>query len=94
MPTLDIRAKVAAISKGGLQVKDIAVALKGEKGRYTLNSLAASLGSGGSIKATGSVNMANETCTINNPAAGSTYFFHVRAYSTFSGVNLKATRTP
>jgi serine protease len=36
----------------------------------------------------------NETCTINNPAAGSTYFFHVRAYSTFSGVNLKATRTP
>ena len=36
----------------------------------------------------------NGTCTINNPAAGSTYYFHVRAYSTFSGVNLKATRTP
>ena len=64
MPTLDIRAKLAAISKGGLQIKDIALALKGEKGRYTLNSLAASLGSGGSIKATGSVNMANETCAI------------------------------
>lgn len=36
----------------------------------------------------------NETCTINNPTAGSTYYIAVRAYSTFSGVNLKATRTP
>ncbi len=35
-----------------------------------------------------------ETCTINNPAAGSTYFINVRAYRAFSGVNLKATRTP
>ena len=69
MPSLDIRAKIAAISKGGLQVKDIALALKGEKGHYALNSLAASLGSGGSIKATGSVNMANETCAIKALAA-------------------------
>ena len=64
MPTLDIRAKIAAISKGGLQVKDIVLAVKGEKGRYALNSFTASLGSGGSIKATGSANMANETCAI------------------------------
>ena len=64
MPTLDIRAKIAAISKGGLQVKDIVLAIKGEKGRYALNSFTASLGSGGSIKATGSANMANETCAI------------------------------
>ncbi len=35
-----------------------------------------------------------ETCTINNPAAGSTYYVAVRAYSSYSGVNLKATRTP
>jgi serine protease len=35
-----------------------------------------------------------ETCTINNPAAGSTYYIRVRAYSSFSGVNMKATRTP
>jgi vibriolysin len=35
-----------------------------------------------------------ETCTINNPAAGSTYFINVRAYRAYSGVNLKATRTP
>jgi len=35
-----------------------------------------------------------ETCTITNPAAGSTYYINVRAYSAFSGVNLKATRTP
>jgi AsmA protein len=69
MPSLDIRAKIAAISKGGLQVKDIALVLKGEKGHYALNSLAASLGSGGSIKATGSVNMANETCAIKALAA-------------------------
>ena len=69
MPSLDIRAKIAAISKGGLQVKDIALALKGEEGHYALNSLAASLGSGGSIKATGSVNMANETCAIKALAA-------------------------
>ena len=69
MPSLDIRAKIAAISKGGLQVKDIALVLKGEKGHYALNSLAANLGSGGSIKATGSVNMANETCAIKALAA-------------------------
>lgn len=35
-----------------------------------------------------------ETCTINNPAAGSTYYINVRAYRAYSGVNLKATRTP
>ena len=35
-----------------------------------------------------------ETCTINNPVAGSTYYIRVRAYSSFSGVNMKATRTP
>jgi vibriolysin len=35
-----------------------------------------------------------ETCTINNPASGSTYYINVRAYSAYSGVNLKATRTP
>ncbi|MTJ92017.1 MAG: AsmA family protein [Desulfovibrio sp.] len=64
MPTLDIRAKIAAISKGGLQIKDIVLAIKGEKGRYSLNSLTAGIGSGGSIKATGSMNMTNETCAI------------------------------
>ena len=69
MPTLDIRAKAASISKGGLQAKDIFMAIKGEKGRYTLTSLTASLGSGGSIKATGSINMANETCAIKANAA-------------------------
>ena len=35
-----------------------------------------------------------ETCTINNPTAGSTYFITVNAYRSFSGVNLKATRSP
>ena len=55
MPALDIRAKVGGISKGGLQVKDIILALKGEKGRYNLTSLTASLGSGGAVKATGSM---------------------------------------
>ena len=35
-----------------------------------------------------------ETCTINNPVAGTTYFIGVRAYSSYSGVNMKATRTP
>ena len=64
MPALDMRAKIATLSKDGLQVKDIALVVKGEKGRYALNSLTANLGSGGSIKATGSVNMGNETCAI------------------------------
>ncbi len=36
----------------------------------------------------------NETCTISNPTAGSTYYIKVRAYAAFSGVTLKATRTP
>ncbi len=36
----------------------------------------------------------NETCTFNNPTAGSVYYVNVRAYSSFSGVTLKATRTP
>ena len=35
-----------------------------------------------------------ETCTFANPTSGSTYYIRVRAYSTFSGVNLKATRSP
>jgi len=35
-----------------------------------------------------------ETCTFNNPTAGSVYYINVRAYRAYSGVNLKATRTP
>ena len=35
-----------------------------------------------------------ETCTINNPVAGTTYYIGVRAYSAYSGVNMKATRSP
>jgi vibriolysin len=35
-----------------------------------------------------------ETCTFANPASGSVYYINVRAYSAYSGVNLKATRTP
>ena len=35
-----------------------------------------------------------ETCTISNPAAGSVYYTNVRAYTAYSGVTLKATRTP
>ncbi len=35
-----------------------------------------------------------ETCTINNPVAGTTYYIAVRAYSSYSGVTMKATRTP
>jgi pseudolysin/vibriolysin len=35
-----------------------------------------------------------ETCTIANPTAGTTYYWNVRAYSAYSGVALKATKTP
>ncbi len=35
-----------------------------------------------------------ETCTINNPVAGTTYYIGVQAYSSYSGVNMKATRSP
>jgi vibriolysin len=35
-----------------------------------------------------------ETCTINSPTVGGTYNIRVYAYSSYSGVNLKATRTP
>ena len=35
-----------------------------------------------------------ETCTFTNPTAGSVYYVNVRAYSAYSGVTLKATRTP
>jgi len=69
MPALDIRAKVGGISKGGLQVKDIILALKGEKGRYNLTSLTASLGSGGAVKATGSMDMGAQTCAVKAHAA-------------------------
>lgn len=69
MPGLDIRAKLAGITRGGLQVKDIALAIKGEKGRYALTSFTASLGSGGVVKSTGSMDMATETCAIKAQAA-------------------------
>ena len=35
-----------------------------------------------------------ETCTINSPTVGTTYYWNVRAYSAYSGVNLKATKSP
>ena len=34
-----------------------------------------------------------ETCTFDNPTAGTTFYIRVRAYSSFSGVNMRATRT-
>ena len=69
MPGLDIRAKLAGISKGGLQVKDISLALKGEKGRYALTTFSAVLGTGGSIKSTGNIDMTVATCAIKVQAA-------------------------
>jgi PKD repeat protein len=33
----------------------------------------------------------NETCTINSPTAGATYYIRVRAYATYSGVSLSTT---
>lgn len=69
MPGLDIRAKLAGISKGNLQVKDIALAIKGEKGRYALTTFNATLGTGGSIKSTGNMDMAVATCAIKAQAA-------------------------
>lgn len=69
MPGLDIRARLAGISKDGLQVKDITLAVKGEKGRYALNSFTANLGSGGQIKSTGSMDMATETCALKAQAS-------------------------
>jgi serine protease len=36
----------------------------------------------------------NETCTFNNPTAGTVYYINVRAYSSYSGVNLKAVTNP
>jgi serine protease len=33
----------------------------------------------------------NETCTINSPTAGATYYIRVRAYATYSGVTLSTT---
>jgi len=33
----------------------------------------------------------SETCTINSPTAGSTYYIRVHAYSTYSGVTLQTT---
>ncbi len=33
----------------------------------------------------------NETCTINSPTAGATYYIKVRAYATYSGVTLSTT---
>ena len=69
MPGLDIRAKLAGVSKGNLQVKDIALAIKGEKGRYALTTFNATLGTGGSIKSTGNMDMTVATCAIKAQAA-------------------------
>ena len=57
------------ISKGNLQVKDIALAIKGEKGRYALTTFNATLGTGGSIKSTGNMDMTVATCAIKAQAA-------------------------
>ena len=43
-------------------------------------------------RSNGSTN--TETCTINNPTVGGTYNIRAYAYAAFSGVTLKATRTP
>jgi vibriolysin len=36
----------------------------------------------------------SETCTFNNPTAGTVYYINVRAYRSYSGVNLKAVTNP
>ena len=37
---------------------------------------------------------ADDAALFSNPTAGTTYYIAVRAYTAYSGVNLKATKTP
>lgn len=70
MPTLDIRAALAGVRKGGLEAKDVSLALKGEKGRYALTAFRAVLATGGEIKASGVMDMAAATCAVKTAASG------------------------
>ena len=64
MPSLDLRASVSGIRHGKLLLKDVAVILKGEKGRYDLSRAAARLDSGGSLSATGAANVPGKTYAL------------------------------
>lgn len=70
MPTLDIRATLAGVSRGGLAAKDVSLALKGEKGRYALTAFHAVLATGGDIKASGVMDMGTTTCAVKTTASG------------------------
>ena len=64
MPSLDLRASASGIRHGKLLLKDVAVILKGEKGRYDLSRAAARLDSGGSLSATGAANVPGKTYAL------------------------------
>ena len=68
LPKLDVRAKVDGIRHGALLIKDIAFAVTGEKGDYTLSSFACALNTGGAITATGSMRLPAKSCTLKPTA--------------------------
>ncbi|MDO5483487.1 MAG: AsmA family protein [Desulfovibrionaceae bacterium] len=69
LPDLNIRAAISSISYGKLALKDIACILKGQNGQYTLSTFGANLGSGGSIKASGTADPTAESYSLKANAS-------------------------
>ena len=99
-----LNVSVASVSTGGVSSNSsvpipsgttkLVVTISGGSGDADLYVRKNAVPTSGSYSCRPYLNGNNETCTFTNPTSGSTYYINVRAYRSYSGVNLKATRTP
>ena len=69
LPDINVRAAVAGIRQGKLQVKDVQVIAQGLRGNYKISTFNCVLGSGGTVRATGAANIPASAYAVNGVAS-------------------------
>lgn len=69
-PALNLRAALAGVRQGTLNVTDLSFILKGADGKYNVSALTCNLGSGGTLKGSVGADLHSKAYSLNLAAAG------------------------
>ena len=69
LPDINVRAAVAGIRQGKLQIKDVQVIAQGLRGNYKISTFNCVLGSGGTVRASGAANIPVSAYAVNGTAS-------------------------
>ncbi|MFT4301240.1 MAG: AsmA family protein [Desulfovibrio sp.] len=69
LPDINVRAAVAGIRQGKLQIKDVQVIAQGLRGNYKISTFNCVLGSGGTVRAAGAANIPASAYAVNGTAS-------------------------